>query len=408
MASSQKSTRRRKKQQPVHTLEEVFNQVSSATESSLNAPPGRVVLTPRSAEACLKLGVNPEILKIRDIDSFWEPGIDAAVQRLRHEAYVQRRHDTMKACRLERKRIINAAFDAHGGFEPGNEGLTPEQLLKQQQEQSSTLIQMELARIEKMQKRQEKELEQMIQYEINRAKLQEDMTQRIEEARRREEERKRQADKRARLAAEEKRLKEMQRAAMEEMEEENRRQIAREMHQREKELADKREADLKAYKKRMMEEQKERDEKAAEHKATVQKYFADEQLRLRQRLESMNFHEAKKQAAYEEKAAQLAEVRAYVCCTAFAQAFFACCCQFVSLSHVGSYMANPDAYWARVGGADEAREDREAPGDEHDDGGEDRGEAQAGLFGQASAPRPAAGAAPRAAGARAPVAQPGA
>ena len=187
VASSQKSTRRRKKQQPVHTLEEVFNQVSSATESSLNAPPGRVVLTPRSAEACLKLGVNPEILKIRDIDSFWEPGIDAAVQRLRHEAYVQRRHDTMKACRLERKRIINAAFDAHGGFEPGNEGLTPEQLLKQQQEQSSTLIQMELARIEKMQKRQEKELEQMIQYEINRAKLQEDMTQRIEEARRREE-----------------------------------------------------------------------------------------------------------------------------------------------------------------------------------------------------------------------------
>ena len=32
----------------------------------------------------------------------------------------------------------------------------------------------------------------------------------------------------------------------------------------------------------MMEEQKERDEKAAEHKATVQKYFNDEQLKLRQ------------------------------------------------------------------------------------------------------------------------------
>ena len=216
-SSSVQSKRRRKKEQPVYSLEEVFNQVSSATNSNLNAPPGRLVLTPRSAESCLKLGVNPEILKIRDIDSFWEPGIEASVQRLRHEAYVQRRHETMKQCRLERKRIINATMDVYGGVEAGDEGLTPEMLLKKQQEQSSTLIQMELARIEKMQKRQEKELEQMIQYEITRAKLQEDMTQRVEMTRRKEEERKRQADRRSRLAAEEKRLKEMQRAAMEEV-----------------------------------------------------------------------------------------------------------------------------------------------------------------------------------------------
>ena len=43
------------------------------------------------------------------------------------------------------------------------ETMTPEMLLQQQKEQSSTLIQMELQRIEKMQKRQQKELEQMIQ-----------------------------------------------------------------------------------------------------------------------------------------------------------------------------------------------------------------------------------------------------
>lgn len=41
--------------------------------------------------------------------------------------------------------------------------MTPEMLLKQQEEQSSTLIQMELQRIEKMKKRQQKELESMIQ-----------------------------------------------------------------------------------------------------------------------------------------------------------------------------------------------------------------------------------------------------
>ena len=43
------------------------------------------------------------------------------------------------------------------------ETLTPEMILQQQKEQNSTLIQLEMMRIEKMQKRQQKELEQMIQ-----------------------------------------------------------------------------------------------------------------------------------------------------------------------------------------------------------------------------------------------------
>ena len=85
------------------------------------------------------------------------------------------------------------------------------------------------------------------------------------------------------------------------MEEENRRQIARQMHEKEKELADKREMDIRMYKRRIAEEQRERDEKAGEHKRAVQKYFNDEQIKLRQRLESMNFHEAKKLAALTER-----------------------------------------------------------------------------------------------------------
>ena len=144
------------------SLEDVFNEVSFVTSANLNPPPGKILLTPRSAEVCLKLGINPEILKIRDVDSFWEAGIDPAVQRIRHEAYVQRRYDTMKQCRLERKRMAIAEFEASTNLNT-TETLTPEMLLQQQKEQSSTLIQLELQRIEKMQKRQQKELEQMIQ-----------------------------------------------------------------------------------------------------------------------------------------------------------------------------------------------------------------------------------------------------
>jgi hypothetical protein len=155
-------TTRNKKGVPPVSLEDVFNQVSTVTSSNINPPPSRITLTPRSAEVCLKLGINPEILKIRDIDSFWENGLDPAVQRIRHEAYVQRRYDIIKQCRLERKRMAVAEFESATNVNTV-ETLTPEMILQQQKEQNSTLIQLEMQRIEKMQKRQQKELEQMIQ-----------------------------------------------------------------------------------------------------------------------------------------------------------------------------------------------------------------------------------------------------
>lgn len=40
--------------------------------------------------------------------SFWEPGVEPEVQRMRHEAYSQRRHEMMRLCRQERKRLLNA------------------------------------------------------------------------------------------------------------------------------------------------------------------------------------------------------------------------------------------------------------------------------------------------------------
>ena len=83
----------KKKPGRAQTVGEIFASVSTISAAGLNPPPQRVVLTPRSAEACLKFGINPESLRIRDLDSFREPGIDPAVQRMRHEAYSQRRHE---------------------------------------------------------------------------------------------------------------------------------------------------------------------------------------------------------------------------------------------------------------------------------------------------------------------------
>lgn len=288
------------------SLEEVFNELSTVTSSNLNPPPTRLALTPRSAEICLKLGINPEILKIRDIDSFWEPGMDPAVQRIRHEAYVQRRHDTMKECRLERKRMTVAEFEASTNLNNGA-SMTAESILEQQREAGSSLIKMEKARIAKMQERQKKELEQMIQFEVQRAKLQEDMSKRTEQGKKKDAMEKKQMEKRSKLMAEERRLRELQKAAMEEAEEQQRIAMAKQMHERELQFKQEKMQKEKEAKRQARIAEIERNAKNAEHRAQVEKFFQDEQIELRKRLDNMHVAEEKKCAAILERQARLAE-----------------------------------------------------------------------------------------------------
>lgn len=254
-----------------------------------------------SAELCLKLGLNPEVLKIRDIDSFWETGIDPAIQRMRHEAYVQRRHDLMKQSRKERKKLMNMEFEAATTVSSAAVTMTPEMILEQQREAGATLIQLELARIEKMQKRQEKELEQMISFEVKRSQTQMEMEKKAAAEVKKEELLKKKQEKRLKLMAEERRLRELQRTAMEEAEESNRREQARSMHEKELLLVEAKNKKLIEDKIRAREEDFEKKKKNEESRLEVQRYFEEEQMKLRERLESMHVAEKKKQDAIIER-----------------------------------------------------------------------------------------------------------
>ena len=306
LTKSSKKKIKKPKVPPIN-IDEVFNQISTVSAQDINPPIGHIVLTPRSAEAVLKLGINPEVLKLRDIDSFWEPNIDPSVQRLRHEAYIQRRHELMKECRKERRRIMNAEFEEATTIKVQPTTMTAEMLLEQQKEAGSTLIANELKRIEKMQKRQEKELESMIQFEVTRAKIQQDMAEKLTEQKKKDELRKKQQEKRLRLMAEERHLKELQRAAQEEVEEQNRREVAKKMHEEEMRLAEAKLLKEKQDKKAAIERDMEKRKKHEEHMRATKRFFEEEEQRLRARLESMHSAEEKKQAAILEKQAQLQE-----------------------------------------------------------------------------------------------------
>lgn len=121
---------------------------------------GRVMLTPRSAEACLQEGVDPEELKIRTMDSFWEPGLDPAAQRMRHEAYSKRRHEKMKAVRRAREEVANKGPAAEEAAESFSKAATGEIDTRRM---SGTLLEIEQRRLAKVQAKQQREIQQMME-----------------------------------------------------------------------------------------------------------------------------------------------------------------------------------------------------------------------------------------------------
>lgn len=295
----------KKKKKTPQSIEEIFDQISSVTSSNLNPPPARIVLTPRSAEVCLKFGVNPEVLKVRDIDSFWESGIDPSVQRLRHEAYSQRRYDLIKQCRAERKRLMNAEVNNSQTANLVSTSVSPELVMKQQQDAvTATAIETEKMRLEKLRRRQEKEIEQMLQFEVNRMKSQKEIEKRLEVAKQQEAIRQKQQEKRIKLVAEERRLKELQRVALAEAEEAHARELAKQINEREKHIAQEQARKLEEQRTRLREEEEEKKRKYEEHKLQVQKFFAEQQSALNERLELMTLREKAKEKELQEKQEQ--------------------------------------------------------------------------------------------------------
>ncbi|KAJ0401481.1 hypothetical protein ATCC90586_010458 [Pythium insidiosum] len=291
------------------TIEEVFATISTVRSSGLNPPPEHIVLTPRSAEACLRCGVNPETLKIRDLESFYDSDITPAVQRMRHEAYSMRRHEQMKAVRAEKKRLV-AEDDAHASG--ANKSPSPPKSLaaspgKPSSNNSSpereglSLIEIERRRLEKVKRRQERELEQMLEFEIKLSKIQEEAAEKLERERRLAEQRERERMRHAQELAEEKRQREIKKKAQQDAEEERRRILAAEMAARDREMAEQkaRQDRLRRIEARQREE--ERKQKAEEHRQQTEAILKQQQAEIQERLQQLELAERTRNEMLEEQ-----------------------------------------------------------------------------------------------------------
>lgn len=310
-ATKKTRTIRKRKGPRAQTLEEVFATISSVRSSGLTPPQEHIVLTPRSAEACLRCGVNPETLKIRDLESFYDTDVSPAVQRMRHEAYSMRRHEEMKAVRHEKKKIVEAEDAAtgssgllphyssphgparasagrHHGKKHGVAKTSPTSHSSPEKSDSKlTLIEVEKKRLEKVKARQERELEQMLDFEIKMSRIQQEAGEKAERERRLNEQRERERVRFAQEMAEEKRQREIKKKAQLDAEEERRKLLAAEMAQRDRELAEQKARQDRLRRIEAREREEERKAKAEEHRQATEEIAKQQQLEIAERLKEL-------------------------------------------------------------------------------------------------------------------------
>ncbi|KAG2775466.1 hypothetical protein PC129_g20196 [Phytophthora cactorum] len=311
-----KKTKVRKRRGPrAQTIEEVFATLSNARSSGLNPPPERIVLTPRSAEACLRCGVNPETLKIRDLDSFYDPEVTAAVQRMRHEAYSLRRHEEMQTLRAEKRKLVEAE-DRGGGIAsrlvaiPGSKRATRRSAnglaSTCSEKNSSALLNIERQRLEKVRQRQERELEQMLEFEMKMNRLQQDAAEKMEREKRQHEAMERSRIRFAQELAADKRAREIKKKAQLDAEEERRKEMAAQLAARDRALAEEKARQDKLRRIEAREREEERKIKAEEHRAQTEALLRAQQMEIQARLKELDLAEKAREEMVEQQRAERA------------------------------------------------------------------------------------------------------
>jgi len=253
-------------------------------------------MTPRSSQACLISGVDPELLRIRDLDSFWQPEIDPTVQRLRHEAYIKTRSDYMKLVRKEREELMGKKGKVSAKFKAFTEDDSAAT-------QDSKMVKLEEARLAKIQYRQRREIEQMLEWELKVSKMQDAHQQKLIDEANKAKLQKKEYMKRKKLAADQKRERELQRKAYEDSLELQRIQVAKREFEKERQLQEERKREMIRKKKIAQQRELERNRQQEEHRKATQAIFQRHQDQIRRRLLDMELREKKRIQLQQEKQA---------------------------------------------------------------------------------------------------------
>lgn len=150
----------------------------------------REVNSPRTLEACLRCGLDPTELYARPKGQFKEKGLTPEMLDIKYQAFQTKRTDKISMVKKERQAIIAFAEKKARGLSAGKTGATlspdkpidaAEELRQADIRRAAALIELEEKRMEALKRRQEKELNKIVEREQTMAVLQQKISKAEEE-----------------------------------------------------------------------------------------------------------------------------------------------------------------------------------------------------------------------------------
>ena len=154
--------------------EDVMRPESSSSRKRPNSP--------RSLEACLILGFDPKELMYHAPEDFAADGLSEDLQRMKYDKFESLRQDRLKKLVEVRNKLI-ARGDSSSS--PWAKSKNIKKTDSERDLQSSEMLEREKKRLEVVQRRQQKELEQLLNYEKSRQDLKQQAEKKMAEQERR-------------------------------------------------------------------------------------------------------------------------------------------------------------------------------------------------------------------------------
>lgn len=253
--------------------------------------------SPRSVEACFRLGIDPIDLQYHPMEHYQRVGEDIEVAEIRYEKSENVRQERIRSLIDARKSLIDDNWDPNdkkrshssAGNKKGEEDA-----------HASSMIEKERQRLEAMKRRQEKEMQQMVQHEVARSELMAKQQAKIDELERRAQELlKQKAEHEAAWITKQREI-ELQKLREEQEVEKEKRRMAEVSYRKEKELQDRRNEEDKRRKKQAFLDDMERRKKAEDARLETEAILEAQAEEVRQRKLEMDRRDVERMKRLEE------------------------------------------------------------------------------------------------------------
>ncbi|EFJ52201.1 hypothetical protein VOLCADRAFT_87118 [Volvox carteri f. nagariensis] len=286
---------------PKITIQDLIEKVNDP-----NAPEQALIPTsPRSVEACFRLGVDPIELQFHPLAYYKYTGDTDEIARIRYEKNEQVRRERIKSLIDLRKKLVDDGWSGEPGRPGASSAKKAAAAANSNQDgrpNSSTMVEKERQRLDVLRKRHEREIAQMIAHEAARKELADKQQRKVDALEARAAEMARQKAEHDKEWMVRQRELELQRLREQrELEREGKR-MAEERYRREREAQRAKEEEEKRLKKEAYLRELERRQRTAEHRAETERILSEQAEKVRVRKQAMEAADAERSKRLQQEA----------------------------------------------------------------------------------------------------------